>query len=61
MVKFAVDSDSEQWKCHGCGFNKPVDQMSRCGQCKTYSYCSKVRESPICPNSAEATGLEGSD
>lgn len=31
-----------QWKCHGCDSSKPIAQMSRCGRCKTYAYCSKV-------------------
>ncbi|KAK2602889.1 hypothetical protein N8I77_009391 [Diaporthe amygdali] len=38
---YAVDGESEQWKCHGCDAVKPHGQMSRCGQCKTYAYCSK--------------------
>ncbi|KAG6356016.1 hypothetical protein INS49_015401 [Diaporthe citri] len=41
VVKYAVDSESKQWKCQGCETSKPTGQMSRCGECKVYSYCSK--------------------
>lgn len=42
VTKYAADNESEQWKCHGCETSKPTGQMSRCGECKVYSYCSKV-------------------
>lgn len=40
--KYGVDKPITEWKCHGCDATKPIDQMSRCGRCKIYAYCSKV-------------------
>lgn len=53
VAKYAVDSESQQWKCHGCEISKPTDQMSRCGECKVYAYCSKVRACSRCPKRAQ--------
>lgn len=39
--KYSVARPITQWKCHGCDASKPPDQMSRCGRCKIYAYCSK--------------------
>lgn len=57
VAKYAVDSESEHWKCHGCDTNKPIEQMSRCGQCKVYSYCSKVCSRPKLPDPGPYTVL----
>lgn len=46
VAKYAVEGVGKNWKCHGCDASKPIDQMSRCGQCKVYSYCSKVCRRP---------------
>ncbi|KAG8163309.1 hypothetical protein KVR01_006606 [Diaporthe batatas] len=39
--EYSVAGVEKQWKCHGCDASKPVAQMSRCGRCLTYAYCSK--------------------
>lgn len=44
--RYAVDGERPQWKCHGCDASKPIEQLSRCSQCKVYSYCSKVCQCP---------------
>ncbi|KAK7740970.1 hypothetical protein SLS53_005033 [Cytospora paraplurivora] len=39
--EFAPETEGGPWRCHGCHAVKPMDQMSRCGKCKVFGYCSK--------------------
>ncbi|KAL1849148.1 hypothetical protein Daus18300_013353 [Diaporthe australafricana] len=41
VAKWAAGGEAEQWKCQWCDAVKPRGEMSRCGQCKVYAYCSK--------------------
>ncbi|POS79241.1 hypothetical protein DHEL01_v202364 [Diaporthe helianthi] len=51
--EYSVAGSATQWKCHGCDASKPAAQMSRCGRCKVYAYCSKVWVLTICLGSTE--------
>lgn len=50
LSEYAAGTEGEQWKCHGCDMIKPSSQLSRCGKCKLFCYCSKVRSTPAGPH-----------